>query len=68
MKTIEFQDKPRTCDPGMCYFCQYKGNGDMVCTNPRVTKDGPALLVVKDWKPTPDHQKCKRLGRKPKSV
>ncbi|MBQ9211117.1 MAG: hypothetical protein IJ153_11090 [Clostridia bacterium] len=64
MRREERNDKPRMCDPGMCTFCQYIGDGDMVCTNPKVTDREAAVLVVEDWQQNENALACRRLGRR----
>lgn len=62
MKHKECTDKPRICDPGMCRYCEYAGNGNFYCTNPYMNDRESRFLVVKDWEPTENNLKCKRGG------
>lgn len=50
------QEKTRMCDPSMCEYCNYIGEGDFVC------EYGPDIptLVVEGWVPNKNAGCCKR--------
>ena len=52
-------EKERMCDPGMCRNCEYIGNGDFTCNNPKVTNNGPKRLVVENWMSLYEKSPCK---------
>lgn len=39
------------CDPGVCDYCQYIGEGDFLC-------DKHMEIVVSDWTPTESYLMC----------
>lgn len=41
----------KTCDPGVCEYCQYIGDGGFLC-------DKYMEIVVEDWEPTRYFQMC----------
>ena len=53
VKQDKYDKKHRFCDPGACNFCVDQGNGDFYC-------DKHKVLVVRNWKNTPNERICKR--------
>ena len=49
-------DKPRMCDPGMCDYCEYIGEGDFIC----YFGLGEPVIVVEDWEPNVNAGRCRR--------
>ena len=39
------------CDPGVCDYCQYIGEGDLLC-------DKHMEIVFSDWMPTENYLMC----------
>lgn len=44
------------CDPGVCDYCLYIGEGDFVC-------DKTQEIVVSDWRPTDYYLTCKQKNK-----
>ena len=46
----------KMCDPAVCQFCEYIGEGDFICTKDYTD----AVLVMMGWTPTDNYLKCRR--------
>lgn len=55
-KNFKHREKPKMCDPGMCDYCQYIGEGDFICDK----GPGKPVLVVEDWEPNENAGRCRR--------
>ena len=49
---------PKTCDPAVCYYCQYIGEGDFICD--KYITDPDKVLVIDEWEPTDNYLQCQR--------
>lgn len=58
-KKVKPKRKPvQMCDPAVCDFCQYIGEGDFICD--KYIDDPDRVVVVEDWSPTENFLQCKK--------
>ena len=56
----------RICEPEMCDYCMYIGEGDFLCS--KAGRDGNEVFVMADWMPTDDYLWCKKRGQQKKET
>lgn len=52
---------PPTCDPAKCDNCIYIGEGDFICDSDNFDDD--PVIVVEDWTPTDEFERCRRHNK-----
>ena len=48
----------RYCDPAVCEYCLYIGEGDFICE--KHIADPDRVLVVDEWEPTENYLQCEQ--------
>lgn len=63
-RKVKIVRKARTkiCDPAVCDYCLYIGDGDLICEKHIAEPD--KVLVVDKWIPTENYLQCQNKHRR----
>lgn len=53
---VKPKKKGRFCDPAVCDYCIYIGEGDFICDKHIAAPD--RVLVIDEWQPTENYLQC----------